>query len=50
MQPMIGANLQGTVQVGAGNFALTSQNSANVSNSSVTAQFGYKNTAVTIQH
>ncbi len=42
---MIGANLntQATVQVGTGNFAVTAQNSAAVSNTSVTAQFGVRN-------
>jgi hypothetical protein len=49
-QPMIGANLQTTVQVGVGNTATTSQiASAAVSNTSVTAQFGSHNTAVTVQ-
>ena len=39
-----------TVQVGANNSALTSQvASANVSNTSVTAQFGAGNHAVTVQ-
>jgi hypothetical protein len=50
LQPMIGANLQATVQVGNGNSALTSQvASAAVSNTSVTAQFGSHNTAITVQ-
>jgi hypothetical protein len=50
LQPMIGANLQATVQVGSYNSAITSQvASAAVSNTSVTAQFGSHNTAVTVQ-
>ena len=50
LQPMIGANLQATVQVGIGNSAITSQiASASVSNTSVTAQFGSHNTAITVQ-
>jgi hypothetical protein len=39
------------VQVGNGNYAMTAQaSSANVSNTSVTAQFGSHNVAVTSQH
>ena len=47
---MIGANLQATVQVGYGNNATTMQTaSANLTNASVTAQFGSQNTAITTQ-
>jgi hypothetical protein len=47
---MIGANLQATVQVGVGNTATTTQlASTSVSNTSVTAQFGSHNTAITVQ-
>ena len=50
LQPMIGANLQATLQVGNGNSATTVQTaSANVTNASVTAQFGSHNTAITTQ-
>jgi hypothetical protein len=45
-------NQQGTLQIGFGNTATTSQTSAftGVNNSSVTAQFGFHNSATTIQH
>jgi hypothetical protein len=50
IQPMIGANLQATVQVGNGNSSITTQTaSASVSNTSVTAQFGSHNVAVVSQ-
>jgi hypothetical protein len=47
---MIGSNLQATVQVGGNNYATTSQTAANIANASVTAQFGFHNSAVTVQH
>ena len=51
LQPMIGANLQATVQVGNGNSATTMQTaSVGVTNASVTAQFGSHNSAVVTQH
>src|SRR6185437_2452379 len=49
LQPMIGANLQATVQVGVGNQASTTQiASTSVTNTSVTAQFGSHNVATTV--
>jgi hypothetical protein len=51
IQPMIGSNLQATVQLGAANSATTLQTTGTgVSNASVTAQFGYHNTAIVVQH
>jgi hypothetical protein len=43
-------NTQATIQVGTGNYAVTAQNSATVTNTSVTAQFGSHNVAFTSQH